>query len=43
MAKILAVVGSPRKGGNTEILVSKIGEGAVAAGAQVETVGLGEL
>ena len=43
MAKILAVVGSPRKGGNTEILVSKIAEGAQAAGAQVEVVRLGEL
>jgi multimeric flavodoxin WrbA len=43
MAEILAVIGSPRKGGNTDILVSKIAEGAQAAGAQVETVGLGEL
>ena len=43
MAQILAVVGSPRKGGNTDILVSKMAEGAVAAGAQVETVRLGEL
>jgi multimeric flavodoxin WrbA len=43
MAKILAVVGSPRKGGNTEILVSKMAEGAGAAGAQVEVIRLGEL
>lgn len=43
MAKILAVVGSPRKGGNTEILVSKMAEGAEAAGAQVEVIRLGEL
>lgn len=43
MAKILTVVGSPRKGGNTDLLVSKIGAGAEAAGAQVEKVGLGDL
>jgi multimeric flavodoxin WrbA len=43
MAKILTVVGSPRKGGNTDILVAKIAAGAQAAGAQVETVGLGDL
>jgi multimeric flavodoxin WrbA len=43
MAKILAVVGSPRKGGNTEILVLKMAEGAEAAGAQVEVIRLGEL
>ncbi|RPJ19283.1 MAG: flavodoxin family protein, partial [Planctomycetaceae bacterium] len=41
--KILAVVGSPRKGGNTDILLSKIAEGARAAGAEVETVPLGDL
>jgi multimeric flavodoxin WrbA len=43
MAKILAVVGSPRKGGNTDVLVSKMAEGAGAAGAQVEVIRLGEL
>jgi multimeric flavodoxin WrbA len=43
MAKILAVVGSPRKGGNTDLLVSRIAEGARAADAQVEVVRLGEL
>lgn len=43
MARILAVVGSPRKGGNTDLLVSRIAEGARAAGAEVETVRLGEL
>jgi len=41
--KILAVVGSPRKGGNTDILLSKIAEGAKAGGAEVETVHLGGL
>jgi len=44
MAKrILAVVGSPRKNGNTHVLVSKIAEGAASAGATVEELLLGEL
>jgi multimeric flavodoxin WrbA len=43
MAKILAVVGSPRKGGNTDLLVSRMVAGATAANAQVEVVRLGEL
>ncbi len=43
MAKILAVMGSPRKGGNTDLLLSKIAEGAGAAGAEVEGVRLSEL
>ncbi len=43
MAKILAVVGSPRKGGNTDLLVSRIAAGATAANAHVEVVHLGEL
>jgi multimeric flavodoxin WrbA len=41
--KILAIVGSPRKGGNTDILVSRIAEGAKAGGADVEIVRLGEV
>jgi len=43
MAKILAVIGSPRKGGNTDILISKIAEGATSAGTSVETIHLGVL
>jgi multimeric flavodoxin WrbA len=43
MTNILAVVGSPRRGGNTDILVSRMAEGAGAAGAQVEMIRLGEL
>lgn len=43
MTQILAVVGSPRQGGNTDLLVAKVAEGARAAGAAVETVRLGEL
>ena len=41
--KVLAVVGSPRKGGNTDILLSKIAEGAKAGGAEVETIRLGDV
>jgi len=44
MAKrILAVVGSPRKNGNTHILVSKMAEGAAGAGAAVDELLLSEL
>lgn len=43
MAKVLAVVGSPRRGGNTDILLSHVAEGAASAGAEVETIRLGEL
>jgi multimeric flavodoxin WrbA len=43
MTTMLAVVGSPRQGGNTEILVSQIAAGARTAGARVETLRLGEL
>ncbi|OHB62000.1 MAG: hypothetical protein A2Y76_11775, partial [Planctomycetes bacterium RBG_13_60_9] len=41
--KMLAVVGSPRKGGNTDILLWRIAEGARAAGAEVEIIHLGEM
>jgi multimeric flavodoxin WrbA len=41
--KILAVMGSPRVGGNTDVLVSKVAEGARARGAEVEVLRLGEL
>lgn len=40
---VLAVVGSPRKNGNTGILVSKIAEGARAGGMDVDIVRLGSL
>lgn len=43
LKKILAIVGSPRKGGNTDILVQKVAEGAVSKNAQVETLHLGKL
>jgi len=41
--KILGVMGSPRKKGNTHILVSRILEGAEAAGANTEILFLGDL
>jgi len=43
MKKILAVIGSPRKGGNTDILVQKMAEGATSKGAKVDTLRLGGL
>lgn len=43
MTKILGIVGSPRKGGNTHVLVSRILEGAREGGAVTETIFLGEL
>jgi len=41
--KILGVMGGPRKKGNTHILVSRILEGAEAAGADTEVLFLGDL
>jgi multimeric flavodoxin WrbA len=43
MNKILGVVGSPRKMGNTHILVSKILDGAREDGAETEILFLGDL
>lgn len=43
MKRILAVIGSPRRNGNTHILVSKIAEGARAKGAVVDELFLGGL
>jgi len=43
MKKILAVVGSPRKNGNTHILVRKIADGVKARGAPVEELFLADL
>jgi len=40
MINLLAVLGSPRKGGNTDILLSKAMEGAQAAGANVKKIEL---
>lgn len=43
MRNILGVVGSPRKGGNTHVLVERILEGAASKGAEVKTLLLGDL
>jgi multimeric flavodoxin WrbA len=43
MMKMLAVVGSPRKRGNTDILVDAVIRGATANGAEVERVFLADL
>ncbi|MBP2630189.1 MAG: multimeric flavodoxin WrbA [Firmicutes bacterium] len=43
MSNVLGIVGSPRKNGNTHILVSKILEGAKQQGATVNSISLGEL
>jgi multimeric flavodoxin WrbA len=40
---ILGVVGSPRKKGNTHMLVSRILDGAVSEGATAETIFLGDM
>ncbi|MCK4307848.1 flavodoxin family protein [candidate division WOR-3 bacterium] len=36
--KVLGIIGSPRKGGNTDILVSEVLKGAVSKGAQQEKI-----
>jgi len=43
MKKVLGVVGSPRKKGNTDILVSKVLEGARTEGAATHIIRLGDL
>ncbi|MDH5174301.1 MAG: flavodoxin family protein [Elusimicrobiota bacterium] len=43
MKKVLGIAGSPRKGGNTHILVSQILKGAREAGARTELVSLSNL
>ncbi len=41
--KVLGILGSPRRGGNTEILLKAFLEGAAAGGAAVEEIRLREL
>lgn len=36
--KVLGIYGSPRKGGNTDLLLDRVLEGARAAGAEVQTL-----
>lgn len=41
--KVIGIVGSPRKGGNTETLVEKVLSGAKEVGAEVEILKLNEM
>ena len=43
MTKVLGIMGSPRKNGNTHILMNKILEGAKSAGASTELVLIADL
>jgi multimeric flavodoxin WrbA len=43
MKRIIGIIGSPRKKGNTDILVSNILEGAKSEGAKTETIFLADL
>jgi multimeric flavodoxin WrbA len=43
MKRVLGIVGSPRRGGNTETLVDEVLAGAEGAGAQIDKVILDEL
>lgn len=43
MTTVLGIVGSPRRNGNTHILVSRILEGAQTAGAEIELLPLRDL
>ncbi len=43
MKTILGIIGSPRRKGNTEVLVSRILDGAYSVGAKTEIISLGEL
>lgn len=42
MVKILGIVGSPRKGGNTELLVNEVLKAASSAGTKTETIFLSD-
>ncbi len=41
--RVLGIVGSPRKGGNTDSMVEEVLRGAAEAGAEVDKVVLGDL
>ncbi len=41
--RVLGIIGSPRKGGNTDVLVSEVLKGATSRGATVEKVYLNDL
>lgn len=41
--KVVGIVGSPRKGGNTDVLVEAVLDGCERAGAQTEKIRLDDL
>ncbi len=41
--KVLGIAGSPRRGGNTDLLLEQVMEGAGSAGAQTETIVISRL
>ncbi|WP_446787308.1 flavodoxin family protein [Macellibacteroides fermentans] len=43
MARVLGVVGSPRRNGNTQLLVQGILDGAMEAGAEADMIRLGDI
>ncbi|MCD6351504.1 MAG: flavodoxin family protein [Armatimonadetes bacterium] len=43
MPRVIMLLGSPRKGGNTDLMAEAFGQGAQAAGAEVEKVYLDDL
>ncbi|HFQ81082.1 MAG TPA: flavodoxin family protein [Desulfobacterales bacterium] len=43
MATVLALNGSPRRGGNTEVLLREVAEGVRQAGGEIEIIGLSSL
>jgi multimeric flavodoxin WrbA len=43
MTRFLGIIGSPRRNGNTHILISRFLDGALSEGADVDTVFLGDL
>ena len=43
MKNVLGVVGSPRKNGNTDVMVSRVLQGARDAGARIETIRLADM
>ena len=41
--KVLGIAGSPRRGGNTDLLMAEVMKGAVSRGAEVKTIVLNDL
>ena len=43
MLRVLGIAGSPRRGGNTDLLLAEVMRGAASSGAKVRTITLNEL